>query len=409
MAKTAAPEEMQEKERVKKMCLEIKGGSMFDGLGQDWRKNVALFVTSGIITEKMAGHDYNVLDAEGCYILPGLINCHAHLIWDASPDPEEVIKDKTDAYVALSALREAQSHLKLGITTVRDLGSVGTSVLSLRDAINAGIVTGPNIVASGPPIAMTGGHVHRIGIEVDGVDRVRQAARLNLKNNVDFIKLMATGGVYTKGEEPGSPQLTVEEMQAAVEEAHKRGKKVTAHAEGVEGIKNALRAGVDGIEHGNYIDDEAIDLMVKNGTYFCPTIVVFIRMTGNEAKNSGVPDWAIKKAEQVVTAQKNSFPNAVQGGVKIITGTDYGAPLNTVEDYYEELELMRVAGMSNIEILKSSTSRAAEGIGFTDAGTLEIGKKGDILIVEDDALEDLNNLKKVRYVIKDGKVVVNNT
>lgn len=388
------------------MSLSIVNGYLFNGRDDDLVVNKSINISNGAITDLGSQADSTtVLDATDCYILPGLINAHVHLMWDSGPDPETEIADKPDSYVTLIAFREATKHLMLGITTLRDTGSVGVSVTALRDAINAGIVNGPNILASGPPIAMTGGHIHRIALEADGVDKVRAATRLNLKNNVDLIKLMATGGVYTEGEEPGSPQLTMEEMKAAVEETHKRGKKTAAHAEGLEGIKNALLSGVDIIEHGNYADDEAIDMMINNGAYLCPTNICFIRMASKEALELGVPEWAIKKAIEVVEAQKVSFKKAVDAGVKIIAGTDFGAPLDTVDDYYTELGIMQENGMSIFEILKSTTSLAAEAIGLNSVGSIEVGKMADVLVVEGDFTSDLSNLKKIRYIVKGGNLI----
>lgn len=390
------------------MSIIIKGGHFFDGLNDIFKENTYLQTKGNKIshmgttvnTEETA----EVLDAEGCYILPGLINAHVHLAWDAGPDPESLISDQPDSFVSLVAASEAIKHLSLGITTVRDTGSPGTSVLALRDSINMGIIVGPNVVASGPPIAMTGGHIYRIALEADGVDKVRAAARLNIKSGVDLIKLMATGGVYTEAEEPGSPQLMEEEMRAGVEEANKAGKKAAAHAEGLEGIKSALRAGVNCIEHGIYADDEAIEMMVKQETYLVPTMICFVRMIGETAKEAGVPDYAIRKAEEVVAAHKISFRRAVKAGVKIATGTDSGAPLNPPSDYYTELELMSEGGMSNFDILKACTSNAAEAIGLEEAGVLKEGKNADIIVVEGNPLDDLNNLKNIKYIIKGGEI-----
>jgi imidazolonepropionase-like amidohydrolase len=391
------------------MQLVLKGGNIFNSVNNDYREKTSLGIQNGVISkiEDFISAE-NVLDVSGCYIIPGLINAHVHLIWDAGPDPELSIINKPDTFVTLVAAKEAQKHLALGITTVRDVGSIGTSVIALRDAINRGIIEGPNILTSGPPIGMTGGHIHRIAIEANGADEVRAATRLNLKNNVDLIKLMATGGVYTEGEEPGFPQMTIDEMKAAVEETHKRAKKATAHAEGLEGIKNALLAGVDCIEHGIFADDVVIEMMVKNNTFLVPTIVCFERMAGEEAKERGVPDYALRKADECVKAQKVSFKKAVEAGVKIATGTDAGAPLNPPNDYYTELSLMKSAGMSNLDVLKASTSQAAELLSMPDIGMLEEGKVADIIVVEGDPLESLDNLQKIRYVIKSGRIVLKN-
>ena len=388
------------------MALKIKGGRIFDPVSGKCEENPGI-TTQGKFIKSIGGLEAggDVIDAENCYIMPGLINAHVHLFWDASADPELGIIGKPDSYVTHVAANVARQHLYLGITSVRDTGSIGTSVLSLRDAINNDLLIGPNIVTGGPPLAMTGGHLHRISIEVNSPDEARAAARLNLHNKVDFIKLMGTGGVYTEGEEPGSCQMTIEEMRAAVEEAHKRGKKATVHAEGLEGIKNAIIAGTDCIEHGNHLDDEAIAMMVEKGVYLVPTIICFIRMMGEEAVKHGVPDWAIVKAEQVAKAQEISFAKAVKAGVKIVAGTDAGAPLNTPEDFFVELNLMKDAGMSILEVLRSATCRAAELIDLPSAGRIEEGKMADILILEGNPLESLDNLRKVRHIIKSGSVL----
>ena len=390
------------------MALFIKGGKLFDPVEGVCKDNPGIY-TAGKDIVSIGGEepseDLQVIDASDGYVMPGLINAHVHLVWDASADPDVPIAGKSDCYVTYVACKEAQKHLALGITTVRDTASIGDTVLSLRDAIKNDLVVGPNIVSSGQPIAMTGGHINRMALVADSPDAVRAMTRRNLHHKVDLIKLMATGGVYTEGEEPGSPQLTIEEMKVAVEEAHKRGKKVTVHAEGLEGIKNSLIAGTDGVEHFNYGDDEAIQMMVDRGVYLCPTIICFVRMTGQAAVDAGVPDWAIKKAEQVVEAQNISFPKAVKAGVKIITGTDAGAPLNTPEDYFVELQLMKDFGMGILDLLRSATCLAAEAIDLPTVGIIKEGNMADILILDADPTQSLENLRKVRHIIKGGKIV----
>lgn len=390
------------------MSLEIKGGLIFDGKKEDLIKNPGLFIDKGKI-QQVPGEKSRIIDASDGFIMPGLIDSHVHLIWDARPDPEAYITGKPEAFIGLLAARQAQKILSYGITTVRDTGSEGDTVLSLRRAVEEGVILGPNIVCSGPPLAITGGHINRIAIEVDGVEEVRKAARWLLKRGVDFIKVMATGGVYTEGEEPGSPQFTIEEMVVVVEEAHKQGKKVSAHAQGLTGIRNAIEAGIDTIEHGYYADEGCWEKMIAQGTYLVPVITCPSRFSGQTARDAGVPLFAIKKAEVILEAQKKSFKEAVTAGVKIATGTDVGAPMTPPSDYFIELGKMVEAGMSIFEVLLASTSIAADAIGLDSVGVIEPGKQGDLIVLDGDPLEDLGNLRKIRYIIKSGEIVLDSS
>lgn len=342
-----------------------------------------------------------IIDCSGKYVLPGLIDCHVHLVWDGSFDPQAVINKLDQETVALHAYKHAVDYLKLGITTVRDVASPNASVLSVRNVINQKLLTGPTIVASGPAICMTGGHVHYIGVEADGPDEVRKAARSLLKKGADLIKLMATGGIYTFGEEPGSPQLTVGEMQAAIEEAHKKNKKVAAHAEGLAGIKNCIEAGVDTIEHGIFADEESLLLMKEKGIYLVPTMVVMKRL----AEDESIAPWALEKAKKVVAPHQNMLEQAIQMGVKIATGTDCGSPVTPPEFYFDELIIMKDAGMKPMDVIQASTKIAAECLGLEDRGVISEGKKADLLIVEQNPLEDLNALRGAKIVMKDGIIV----
>ncbi|WP_214658737.1 amidohydrolase family protein [Candidatus Formimonas warabiya] len=382
--------------------LAINGGHLFDGIGDDFQKNVSVTIEKDKIMNLGYGAKAEkTLDATGCYILPGLIDCHVHINWIPGPDPQGFITGKSDSFIALTSCNMAYRNLSLGITTVRDCCAQTTTGMALRDVIKSGIIVGPNIVTCGPALAITGGHGFFLSAEVNGADNVRAMTRKLFKDKVDFIKLMASGGVYTEGEEPGFPQMTVEEMTAACEEAHKRSKKVTAHAEGLAGIMNALQAGVDGIEHGNMADDEAIEMMVKKGVYLVPTLVCFESMA-----KPGAADFVVRKSEIMKLASRNMIKKAIQAGVKIAAGTDSSAPNNPPENYFWELELFHEHGMSKLDALKAATSRAAEAIGVDYTGSLEAGKMADILVVEGNPLEDLGNLRKIRYIIKSGQVVV---
>ncbi|MEH7522113.1 amidohydrolase family protein [Bacillus sp. JJ1503] len=382
--------------------------TVIDGIINEAISNTYIVIQDDVITEIGIGKANvtpgdHVVDCTGKYVLPGLIDCHVHLVWDGSFDPQSVINPLNQEMLALHAYKHATEYLELGITTVRDVASPNQSVLSVRNAINEKLLTGPTIMASGPAITMTGGHVHYIGVEADGPDEVRKAARQLLKNGADFIKLMATGGIYTFGEEPGSPQLTTEEMQAAVEEAHKKNKKVAAHAEGYLGIKNCIEVGVDTIEHGIYADEELLLLMKEKGIFLVPTMVVMKRLASDER----IAPWALEKAKKVTAPHQNMLEMAIKIGVKIATGTDCGSPVTPPEYYFDELLIMNDAGMKPMDVIHSSTKIAAEALGIEDRGVISEGKKADLLIVEENPLEDLSILKNKKVVIKDGVIVSN--
>ena len=295
-----------------------------------------------------------------------------------------------------------------GVTTVRDVGGLYKVILAVRDTIHEGIFPGPRILAAGMPIQMTGGHARNLGLEVDGPHEARKGVRTMLRAGVDLIKLMATGGVYTEGEEPGSPQLTVEEMQAAVEEAHKAGRKVAAHAEGLQGILNALEAGVDTIEHGNFLNEEAAQRMVTGGQILVPTLSPFYRMAqlGTEG---GIPEYAVRKARQVVSASFHAVELAKTHGIPIASGTDDGSPKLPHGVLVYELELLVRAGLSPVEALHAATTIAAKACGlFDQIGTLESGKSADFIGVTGDPLQDISALRNVDTVVIQGTLVKRN-
>ena len=271
--------------------------------------------------------------------------------------------------------------------------------------MNKGDIEGPEFQASGRVITMTGGHGWVIGAESDGCDEVRKNTRSELKKGVDLIKIMATGGVMTKGVKPGSPQLSLEEMTAAVEEAHKAEKKTASHAQGTEGIKNAVLAGIDSIEHGIFLDDEVIQLMVERGTYLVPTLVApfFIVENGVEA---GIPKDVVDKANGVMEAHQNSFRAAHKAGVKIAMGTDAGTPFNLHDKAPYELKLMVECGMTPMEAVVASTYGSADLMGILDNyGTLEKGKFADFLVLNENPLENLDTLFDIADVYKKGKKI----
>ena len=244
-----------------------------------------------------------------------------------------------------------------------------------------------------------------MGREVDSPDEARKGAREQLKAGVDVIKLMATGGVMTLGVEPGSAQLTCEEMRAAVEEAKKAGKLTASHAQGTTGIKNAVRAGIDSIEHGFYLDAEAIDMMLERGTFFVPTLAALYHII-QAGPDSGIPAFMIEKSERATDAQIESFRRAVEAGVRIAAGNDGGTPFNLSDNLVSELERMVVAGMSPAEALATANGNAAELLHMADQiGTVEQGKLADLVVLDADPLVDISALRQVHVVIKAGQPV----
>lgn len=345
----------------------------------------------------------SIIDASAFVVLPGFINLHAHLDADAGPDFMTAALLMDEQKSTLLAVRSARQALGAGVTTLRDLGSKFGESISVRDAIDRGWVMGPRILAAGRVICMTGGHCWFVGIESDGPDEVRKAVRENLKRGADCIKIIATGGVLSAGVEAGSSQLDEGELRAAVSEAHKAGRRVAAHAIGADGVKNALRAGVDTLEHGCYLDADALRLFKKNGATYVPTLCAPHFLYKNL---DALPQYAARKTREVYEAHRESFKRALRAGVRIATGTDAGTPFNLHSNYAVEIELMVKLGMPVERAIRAGTSEAAAALGLGDAiGTLEPGKSADVVIVDGDPRRDVKALQRVKSVMIRGKVV----
>lgn len=387
----------------------LKGLNLLDVRERKINEGIDIIVKDGIIkeigkdVEDMKYRDAEKLDLSDKYLLPGLINTHVHLFLDGSVNVMASLQE--DAGVKLlKAANFAYDFLKSGVTTVRDLGGVNYLDLSLREAINKGIVDGPRYLVSGKPIVMTGGHGYFFAREADGPNEVRKAARENLKKGVDVLKFMATGGVLTPGVEPGSPQLTYEEMKAGIEEAHKAGKKAAAHAQGNEGIKNAIRAGIDSIEHGIFLDDETISMMIDRGTYLVPTLSAGY-LIAEEGEEAGIPAYAVEKSKRVMTPYYKSFQLACERGVKIAFGTDAGTPLNFHGAVTLEMKLMVKHGLKVWDAIRAATIVAAELLDMDDRiGSIEVGKLADLVVLDGNPLEDLDVFTIPNLVMKDGDI-----
>jgi imidazolonepropionase-like amidohydrolase len=271
--------------------------------------------------------DTQKIPLDGQTLLPGFIDAHIHICMDGSPDPVAASLSESPTITTLKASLSARKTLMAGVTTVRDMGAKDGIDFGLRQAINSGLIPGPRMLISGRLICMTGGHGWQIGLEANGPDEVRKAAREQIKAGADIVKLMATGGVLTPAVEPGSEQFTEAELRAGVEEAHKAGKKTATHAMGTRGILNALKAGIDSIEHGVYLDDETVSIMVKRKTPLIPTISALynIESKGIEA---GIPEYAVQKTLKVKPFHLESIRMAREAGVVVAMGTDAGTPFN---------------------------------------------------------------------------------
>ena len=381
---------------------------LIDGTGRVWQRAAIRIEGDRIATVTdavMPPPDEETLDLADKTVIPGLINCHTHLCLDGSPDPDTAWKGRSLTENVLIAARHAEATLRAGVTTVRDLGGCEGVDLGLKKAINDGLILGPRMLVSGKVLCMTGGHGHFMGREVDGPDEVRKGAREQLKAGADVIKVMATGGVMTPGVEPGSAQLTYEELRAAIEEAEKAGKLTATHAQGTAGIKNAVRAGIDSIEHGFYLDAEAIDMMLERGTFFVPTLAALYHIIEGGLE-SGIPAFAVEKANRCSDAQLDSFRRAREAGVRIAAGNDGGSPLNPADNLVSELERMVAAGMSPAEALAATHNAAAELLRLADQiGTVEPGKLADLVVLDADPLADISAVRQVHIVIKAGQLI----
>lgn len=345
------------------------------------------------------------VDGSGKTILPGLFDMHVHLGMDGDADPFAQIAKDSQSAAAYRHYVNGQKQLKAGVTSVRNLGSRWHVDIEFRNAVSSGLMAGPTVYGSGQPIVMTGGHGYPFSTEADGEDEVRKAARTTLKAGADVLKLMATGGVMTPGVDPGSPQLSEKEMRAAVEEASHAGKTTASHAQGTDGIQNAVRAGITTIEHGIFLDDETIELMLKYDTVLVPTLAAPYYIVQN-AKSGAIPPHAVKKAIYCYEVHKESFRKAVKAGVKIAAGTDAGTPFNLHGDFAKELELMHAGGMKVRDIITSATYRAAETLNVQgNTGSLEKGKTADFVILNADPENDISAFRDIYSVYKGGNPV----
>lgn len=401
----------------------IRCGRLWDGRSLHTQQGMAVVVRGERIeavsknNELVVPQNAALIDLRGATVLPGLIDVHCHIIPEIGYTQDDYLK-RSSARNALEGLFHAQKCLNAGFTTIRDPGDMDPfyAHLAVRDAIKAGRFIGPRILAAGHLLSITGGHadfnsgapelnIPPFGEIVDGVDEVRKAVRKEVKWGADWIKISATGGIYSAGDDPDLEQFSFEEIKAAVDEARRFGRDVAAHSHGVAGTKSALRAGVRSIEHGSVLDDEAIALFKQTGAYLVPTIFTS-EYTLIEGEKNKQPPHAMEKARHLHERKRQSFSKAVQGGVKIAFGTDTGIIPQGWNA--RQFAVMVRWGMTPAQAMMSATAVAAEMLRLShEIGTVEVGKLADLIAVSGNPLDDITVLEQVQFVMKSGLVVKN--
>jgi len=406
----------------------LKAARLFDGKSNALVKPGIVVVSDGKIVA--AGSSANVpagatvIELGDATLLPGFIDAHTHLTMMYREDYTRAELEglqKTVAEMAIETTTNASVTLQAGFTTVRDVGSGHFLDVGLRNAIDSGVVPGPRMLVSVHAIGATGGHCDYNGFReglfgkesgpevgvVNGADQVRQAVRLAHKYGATVIKTCATGGVLSMVDAVDAPQLTQAELDALVSEAHNLNLKTAAHAHGAEGAKRAIRAGIDSIEHGSFLDNEALNMMKERGTYLVPTLLAPQGLGEQMAKKANIPPTIREKAERAMKAAPETFKGALAKGVKIGLGTD--AAVYPHGRNAEEFHLMVDLGMKPIDALKAGTSADADLLGMSDKiGTLEAGKIADVVAVPGDPVENIRQTEHVIFVMKDGVIYRNN-
>jgi imidazolonepropionase-like amidohydrolase len=409
----------------------IKGGILIDGTGNTPVKDAVIIIEGKTITtigKKSEvvipkGDNVETIEADGKTIMPGLIDSHVHIYTDGETSEFTCMPiNNNHLALAMKSVPRLKRTLEMGITSLRDGGSGwGWLEVALRDAINRGDIVGPRYFATGYHLSVTGGHgyflppwlanipVHpeQSTIYCDGPDAWRKAARLNIYNGTDNVKVVASRDIISTGIAT-APQATLEELTAAIEEAHKMGKRAIAHAQGPIAIKNAIKAGANSIVHGFFMDEECAEMMVKNNV-FLESTNLYVRMIKDRGKGE-LPDWMVDKANETWEDRKKNFKMYLEKGVKISFGSDAGVPFIRQGDNAGELSMFVELGMSTMDAIIAATKTAAEAIGIEDkAGTIEEGKIADIILIDGDPLQDIGLLgteNKIKMVMKEGEIII---
>jgi len=394
----------------------IRAGSLFDSRSGDVIRN-AVIVVEGEVIRSVGGFGTaipsgaNVIDLSDSFVLPGVMDMHTHIVGNLDPNFFAGYFQSPHR-ATIGGVVNAKTTLMAGFTTIRNVGASGYADVALRNAINAGEVPGPRMAVSGPSIGITGGHCDNNSLNssynersdgvADGPWAVREKVRENIKYGADLTKFCATGGVFSKGTKVGATQYTLEEMQAIVDESHTHDRKVAAHAHGNEGIKRAIMAGVDSIEHASFLDEEAVRMGMERGTYFALDIYN-TEYTLERGAANGVPEENIEKERQVGTTQRQSFTLAVEMGAKVVFATDSGVYPHG--DNGKQFARAVRFGMTPTQAIQSATSLTADLLGWEDrVGEITPGFYADIIAVHGNPLEDISELEDVDFVMKGGVV-----
>jgi len=394
----------------------IHAGKLFDPESGRLLEHPAVVIAGNRIESVGTGTvaapaDARVIDLGDATLLPGFIDVHTHLTSDAGGSGYEGLGVSVPRS-ALTGVKNARLTLLAGFTTVRNVGAEGYADVALRDAINAGDVIGPRMQASGPPLGITGGHCdsnllapefhYSAGGAADGVEAVMHRVREEIKYGADVIKFCASGGVFSKGDNPLLEQYSPPEMQALIAESHRLGRKVATHAHSALAIKDAVRAGVDSIEHGIFLDQEGIALMKEHGTFLVPTSYPLFWFE-EHAPSMHMPPWVMEKAAIIIPAAKKNMAVAFRSGVRVALGTDAGVYPHGQNggEFWSMVEL----GLTPVQALQAGTVNAAELMGWSDrVGVVRKGMLADLVAVRGNPLGDVRLLQHVQFVMKDGVI-----
>ncbi|MCS0789919.1 amidohydrolase family protein [Cytobacillus firmus] len=370
------------------------------------KKGLALLIKDGlikdIIPESQLPANVKVIDGNQGYLAPGLIDLHIHMMWDGSLNPVQTSETEGYEQMLIRAVSNCQTYLQHGITTVRDIGSIDDIALHVAKGIKRGLIPGPDVIASGKTLTMTGGHDPFWARFVDGKEEALKGVREQIFKGAEVIKVSSTGGVYGRieGEQVGNSELSLEEQEVICKEAHRFGLKVASHAIGRDGILNSIRAGVDTIEHGHFLDDELVALMEERNTAWIPTLFVYKQI----ATQGGIPSYARDKAEEIVSIHRNAFESYFNRNILIGAGSDAGSPCTSHRALLGELYTMYEMIPDAKKVLNTATVNAGKILG-RDVGQIKEGYRANLILLKENPLECLNNLESIEMVVVRGEIV----